>query len=269
MKKLVLLLTVIADIGVLAGHMQEMSREDAAEVIAFLEDFKDACNTQDAERVRSMASGAWSHLSRSIRGGEKIERIEVLGITTEGGTNVITKATLRGGRRGIYSQEVVFSLDKNGDSYEIKRISVPEIDKHNEEMTKGFEILKKLETAIHHGNMDEVKPLLTFGSSDRFEEELSSRGLFWIKYAVESGSPVSIKKAGIRREGSRLVASRIMALDAAGETNVAREVVFEGLKIDRAMPPKEAREEFLKRFSAEQESIRKQYEEGRLRRQRR
>lgn len=261
MKRIMVMLVLMANAGRFAAGMADMPQEEVSKVKAFLSDFRDACNSQDLERVKKIAGGIWSQLSHSIMRAEKLGEIEVLNITTEGETNVTTRTTIqRGEGRGTYSQEVVFTLSKDRDGYTIDRVSVPAVEQRNKEIWDGIKVLEKLDIAIRHRSMDEVRELLSFGLSEEFDAELSKRGLSWIRDAVEGGVAVSFAGSGVRRERSSLVGLRIMTLDAATATNVERKVVFSGMKIDRAAPPKETKEEFRRRFRAEQEAVRRQFE---------
>ena len=173
------------------------------------------------------------------------------------------------GKSRLY--EVLFTLKKNDGSYSIQNMVEPKVGKRNQEGREAFETVRKLVTAINAHDMGSARELLSFKDAADFEKELSSRGLVWIKEMIEN--KVTIPEGCIGagyEERNRLIGS-IDAPVVFGGANILRRFYFNDGKIDRAapaVPPRETKEEFLKRIAAEDRADREQREARRAAEQR-
>ena len=241
---------------------------EVAEINKFLRDFTNALNSNDADRIKRMSGGAWAHFSSKLECKEIVEGFEIISVLTDKVTNVVTRATVVDKKGRPYNVDVVFDLNKVEGGYSIDKMRLPESERLHEEFEAANQNFKNLIVAIKAKDIDKVKKALPFGDVADFDAELSARGLSWITDAVNSDVVIS-GGWGVRRSGKEGFVGHVEIPSMPGGTNVLHEVIFKGLRIDRAAPRRETKEEFLKRFRVEQESIRKQYKEDRLSRQRR
>lgn len=261
MKKTVLaVVAVISLIRVCAGGEQLDAPIDRAAIKNFFEEFSQAFNAKDAERVRKMSGKTWDEWADDINGEEKIREIDILDIATSGTTNVSTKFTVVYGDKKTCSTDVIFTMRKFDGLYFIDKMAVPEVDNMNFELDSAFVVLSRFTAAINEGEWNSVRQMLTFGDVKDFEAELSSRGLTWIKSIIEAGVRIPEgNNMSVQRDSGRMI-GYVEIPCGPGGTNVLHEVIFKGLKIDRAAPRRETYEEFCERIKAEQKADRKQYE---------
>ena len=204
-------------------------------ILSFFEDFKEAINAKDAERIKVLSGKTWKHWSRAINDGGVLESIEVLSINADSRTNVVTKCTVVDDGSSTNSMEVIFAMEKSKGVYSIAGMAVPEIDKSNLDFDAAHNVIRQLICAINRRNIDQVKELVSFGDAADFEDELSVRGLAWIKAAIQSGITCPGIGSGVSRVEKDLLVGRIYVPCGLGGTNVLRKVVFKGSKIDRAV----------------------------------
>lgn len=233
---------------------------DVAEIKKFFSDFTNVLNANDAERVKQMSGSAWAHFSKKMDCDEKVKGFEIVKLSTDKVTNVVTKATVVDTKGNPYNVEVVFDLKKVDGVYSIDKMRLPESERRHEEFETANQNFKKLIAAIKSKDIGKAKDAFTFGDVADFDAELTARGLSWIEDAANSDVVIS-GGWGVRRSGKEGFVGHVEIANEPGGTNVLHEVIFKGLKIDRAAPPKETYEEFCKRFEAKKEASRKQWEE--------
>ena len=135
-------------------------------------------------------------------------------------------------------------------------------------MDNGIGEIDKLIEAINKRDLDSVKGLVSFGDAADFETELSSRGLSWVKEAIDNRVKAPKYNLSTSREGKDIITGRLYVPCAPGGTNILRKVVFRDGKIDHAAPREETKEEFLRRFEKEKAERRRQYEKEEAERER-
>lgn len=237
-----------------------LHESEVAEVRTFFCDLIKAFNSKDVKSVKKMTGPVWDEWSDDINGEDKIGAIDILDIAIGGMTNVTTKFTVVGGNKKKRSTEVIFSMRKEAGKYSIMKMAVPAVDKLNLDFDSACDNFATLVGAIKAKDIGKVKEALPFGDAVDFDAELTARGLSWIMDAANSDVVIS-GGWGVRRSGKEGFVGHIEIAHEPGGTNVLHEVIFKGMKIDRAAPRKETYEEFCKRIAAEQESARKQYNE--------
>lgn len=263
-KRLLLLVLLIAGRQCVSDDCEGRFRpaEGIGAIRRFFEEFKEAFNAKDAERVRKKSGKTWEKWSENLKGNVKLDNIEIVGFESGAVSNVSAKVTfVENGETSLY--EVVFSLKKDDGFYSIQNMIEPKIEKRIQEFDVAVKANEVLIDAINARDMDAAKSVLSFEDAKNFEVELSSRGLMWIKSAIVNGVEVPLEDSGVGREGSDLLVGRVYVPCSPGGTNILERFIFKDGKIDRAAPRRETKEEFLKRFRAEQEAARKQYEEKR------
>ena len=237
------------------------SPDGADEIKSFFEEFREACNKKDVEKVKKLLGSNWDYWSCNIDNGIKFESIEVLDVVMDEAMKVsaIVSAVDRHGNRS--SPKMVFTLTKRDGTYSIEKIAVPEVEKRNQEFKAGRVVVQKLIAAINAQDMDAVRSAFAFGDVPAFETELTSRGLSWITNAVKNQIQVPRRGSGVSR-GNKMapLLGRVYVPSSSGGTNVLEQFYFKDGKIDRAAPRKETKEEFMKRFEAEKEKSRKERE---------
>ena len=239
---------------------------EQAVIKVFFNEFKKAFNAKDVERVKKMSGDTWSHWSKALNEG-KLESVEILDITTDKQTNVISKCVAVDSKNRSYPAEVVFTLKHEGGDYAIEKMRFPESERRSNELDNGMRTIDKLIEAINKRDLDSVKGLVSFGDAADFEAELSARGLSWIKEAVDNRVEAPKYNLSASREGKD-IAGRLYVPCAPGGTNILRKVVFRDGKIDHAAPREETKEEFLRRFEKENAEQRRQYENEKAERER-
>ena len=157
-------------------------------------------------------------------------------------TNVVTKITVGRDNNSPRSAEVVFAMNNVGGIYSIAQMTVPGIEKRNQELDDARRSLGQLVVAINGRSIEVVKGLVSFGGAVDFDAELSARGLSWIKEAIDNCVNAPKYNMSASREGRDSVIGRVYVPSVPGGTNVLRKVVFKGVKIDRAAPLEEARD---------------------------
>ena len=259
-----LFVVVVAMVGLFGladdAPANQLPESEVAEIKKFLNDFAKALNSNDASRIKKMSGGAWGHFRDKVNCKEKADGFDIVKISIDGVTNVITKAKVFDTKGNAYSVDVVFELKKVNGVYSIDKMCLPESERRRAEYDIADENFVKLISAIKKKDIGKVKEALPFGDAGDFDAELTARGLSWIKDAVNSDVTIS-GGWGVRRSGKEGFVGHVEIAHEPGGTNVLHEVIFKGLKIDRAAPPKETYEEFSKRFDAEQKAARKEFEE--------
>lgn len=252
-------LMVFAD----GAAMNQLPGSEVVAIKAFLREFADAVNSNDANRIKRMSGRAWKHFRDKIDCKEKTEGFDIVKISTDGVTNIITRAHVVDTNGKPYSVEVVFDLKKVDGVYSIDKMRLPESERRHEEFETADRNFEKLITAIKCKDIGKVKEALPFGGVADFDAELSARGLSWIMDAANSDVVIS-GGWGVRRSGKDGFVGHVEISSKLGGTNVLHEVIFKGLQIDRAVPRQETSEEFRKRTAAERAAARKQYREKRI-----
>ena len=252
-------LMVFAD----GAAMNQLPGSEVVAIKAFLREFADAVNSNDANRIKRMSGRAWKHFRDKIDCKEKTEGFDIVKISTDGVTNIITRAHVVDTNGKPYSVEVVFDLKKVDGVYSIDKMRLPESERRHEEFETANRNFEKLITAIKGKDVGKVKEALPFGDVADFDAELSARGLSWIRDAANSDVVIS-GGWGVRRSGKDGFVGHVEISSKLGGTNVLHEVIFKGLQIDRAVPRQETTEEFRKRTAAERAAARKQYREKRI-----
>ena len=237
-----------------------LHESEVAEIKHFLSDFANVLNSNDAKRIKQMSGSAWAHFSKRMDCDEKVDGFEIVKLSTDKVTNVVTKATVVDAKGNPLNVEVIFDLKNVDGVYSIDKMRLPESERLHEEFEAADQNFERLMLAIKDKDIGRVKEALPFGDVADFDAELSARGLSWIKDAVNSDA-IALGVWGVRRSGKDGFVGHVEISPEPGGTNVLHEVIFKGLKIDRAAPRKETYEEFCKRIAAEQESARKQYNE--------
>lgn len=250
---------------VLAGGAakNQLPGSEVVAIKAFLREFADAVNSNDANRIKRMSGRAWKHFRDKIDCKEKTKGFDIVKISTDGVTNIITRAHVVDTNGKPYSVEVVFDLKKVDGVYSIDKMRLPESERRHEEFETADRNFEKLITAIKGKDIGKVKEALPFGDVADFDAELSARGLSWIRDAANSDVVIS-GGWGVRRSGKDGFVGHVEISSKLGGTNVLHEVMFKGLQIDRAVPRQETTEEFRKRTAAERAAARKQYREKRI-----
>ena len=252
-------LMVLAD----GAAKNQLPGSEVVAIKAFLREFADAVNSNDANRIKRMSGRAWKHFRDKIDCKEKTEGFDIVKISTDGVTNIITRAHVVDTNGKPYSVEVVFDLKKVDGVYSIDKMRLPESERRHEEFETADRNFEKLITAIKGKDVGKVKEALPFGDVADFDAELSARGLSWIMDAANSDVVIS-GGWGVRRSGKDGFVGHVEISSKLGGTNVLHEVMFKGLQIDRAVPRQETTEEFRKRTAAERAAARKQYREKRI-----
>lgn len=252
-------LMVLAD----GAAKNQLPGSEVVAIKAFLREFADAVNSNDANRIKRMSGRAWKHFRDKIDCKEKTEGFDIVKISTDGVTNIITRAHVVDTNGKPYSVEVVFDLKKVDGVYSIDKMRLPESERRHEEFETADRNFEKLITAIKGKDVGKVKEALPFGGVADFDAELSARGLSWIMDAANSDVVIS-GGWGVRRSGKDGFVGHVEISSKLGGTNVLHEVIFKGLQIDRAVPRQETSEEFRKRTAAERAAARKQYREKRI-----
>ena len=266
-KTIVVACLVCAYYSAVAEHAQWLSEKESAAIKGFFEDFREAFNAKDVERVKKMSGNTWNHWSKAINEG-RFESVEILDITVGNQTNVIAKCVAVDSKNRTYPAEVVFTMKQEDGVYSIEKMRFPESERRSKELDKGMGAIEKLIEAINKRDLDSVKGLVSFGDADDFEAELSSRGLSWIKESIDNGVKAPKFNMSTSRDGRDTITGRLYVPCEPGGTNIKRKVVFKDGKIDRAAPREETKEEFLRRFEKENAERRRQFEKERAERER-
>lgn len=236
-----------------------LHESEVAEIKHFLSDFANVLNSNDAKRIKQMSGSAWAHFSKRMDCDEKVDGFEIVKLSTDKVTNVVTKATVVDAKGNPFNVEVIFDLKNVDGVYSIDKMRLPESERLHEELEAAYKNFRTFIEAINTKNIEKLKDTLTFGNVEDFDSELAARDLLWVTRVV--GNNLSVISDGFARTGIEEFWGNVIVLCDSGGTNVLHEVIFKGLKIDRAAPRKETYEEFCKRIAAEQESARKQYNE--------
>lgn len=245
-------LMVFAD----GAAMNQLPGSEVVAIKAFLREFADAVNSNDANRIKRMSGRAWKHFRDKIDCKEKTEGFDIVKISTDGVTNIITRAHVVDTKGKPYSVEVVFDLKKVDGVYSIDKMRLPESERRHEEFETADRNFEKLITAIKGKDIGKVKEALPFGDVADFDAELSARGLSWIMDAANSDVVIS-GGWGVRRSGKDGFVGHVEISSKLGGTNVLHEVMFKGLQIDHAAPPKLDRAERLRLIKERRAAARK------------
>lgn len=116
-----------------------LPKAEVAAIASFFEEFREACNKKDVEKVKKLLGSNWDYWSCNIDNGIKFESIEVLDVVMDEAMKVsaIVSAVDRHGNRS--SPKMVFTLTKRDEAYFIETIAVPEVEKRNAEQKKHAE----------------------------------------------------------------------------------------------------------------------------------
>lgn len=237
-----------------------LPEEEVSAIKAFFRGFAEALNSKDVERVKRMSGGAWGHFSERIDCQEKILDMEVLDVITDKQTNVVTKTTVGSDKGRPRSAEVIFTMKKGDGGYSIEKMAVSEVNKRNQILDDARCVLGRLAAAINGRNLDEAKNLVSFDNAADFEAELSSRGLSWIKEAIDNCVKAPMFNMSASRDGQDTITGRIYVPCALDGSNILRMVVFKDGKIDCAAPREETKDELDRRNKAKSEERRRQGE---------
>lgn len=237
-----------------------LPEEEVSAIKAFFRGFAEALNSKDVERVKRMSGGTWGHFSERIDCQEKILDMEVLDVITDKQTNVVTKTTVGSDKGRPRSAEVIFTMKKGDGGYSIEKMAVSEVNKRNQILDDARCVLGRLAAAINGRNLDEAKNLVSFDNAADFEAELSSRGLSWIKEAIDNCVKAPMFNMSASRDGQDTITGRIYVPCALDGSNILRMVVFKDGKIDCAAPREETKDELDRRNKAKSEERRRQGE---------
>lgn len=226
---------------------------------AFFSGFIKAVNSKEIELVKKMSGKSWPHWSKLINKG-RLESVEILDIVADRQTNVVAKCVATDARRRCYPAEVVFTMRKEDGVYSIEAIRFPNHERQQREFDKAHEDVEQLVVAMNNRDLCAVKGLVSFGDVADFESELSTRGLSWVKSAIDAGTEIPIAGSGVSRAGNDNLIGRIYVPCANGGTNVLRTIVFKNGKIDRAAPREESLDEIQKRYEEEKTEEQRQSE---------
>ena len=113
-------------------------------------------------------------------------------------------------------------------------------EKRNCNLREAFKTVKELANAIAAHDMEDVRGLLSIEDSKGLENELSSRGLAWIKEMIDNKVAIPVGGIGANyTENDRLI-GWVNAPHVPGGTNVLERFYFKDGKIDRGLPVREA-----------------------------
>lgn len=238
-----------------------ISKDDKAAIEFFFKEFVNSFNSKDVERVRKMSGKTWEKWLGNMKNDVKLKSIVVRNVSRDRMISVTTQASAIDMNGRTRLDEVVFTLRKYDGDYAIEDMIVPEVDKRNKELRAAAGVVEKLILAINAQDMEAVKAILSFGDVPGFETELSPRGLSWITNAVQNQIKVPRRGSGVSRGNRRSpLQGRVCVPSSTGGTNILEQFYFKDGKIDRAVPRRETKEEFLKRVAAENAAARKQWE---------
>ena len=131
----------------------------------------------------------------------------------------------------------------NGDGF-LGLLSKPERDevlRSVDELNKSLADLESLRliSAINRGDVRGLRRVLSIDGQTDLVEELSGRGLLWVKEAMDKGVRINQVRMKIRRNASGCFIGSVPVQCAPGGTNVVRYVTFKDGKIGRAASEEE------------------------------
>ena len=123
-KFIVVMVAVVAGLGCFGDDVKgRFPEEDVVMIKAFFEEFKEALNSNDVERVRRLSGGAWGHFSTRINCGDIVEEIDIIDVSM---SNVVTKTSVRDVNGDLRRAEVVFIMKKVDGLYTVEKMLLPE-----------------------------------------------------------------------------------------------------------------------------------------------
>lgn len=233
--------------------------DEKTAIKTFFSDFKDAVNSKNIEIVKKMSGESWPHWSKVIDRG-RLESIEIMEFGADMLTNVVTKCIAVDSNNRYYPAVVVFTIRKADGVYSISKVRFPEHERRHQEFVNAQKTVKHLVLAMNNHDLSAVKGLVTFGDAADFEDELTSRGLLWIKDALDSGISVPLAGSGVSREENDAIIGRIYVPITPAGTNILRKVVFKDGKIDCFASREERADEIHKRVCKESPEEKCQYD---------
>lgn len=198
-----------------------------------LNGFITAYNTKDADRISKMSGKVSGRILRWVKGDEKIVGIEIENLSTGEIARVDTKVTLSKGTNMLSSVNVIYKMRKVSGTYSIEDVSLPESDKQNQELVDAYVTMQNFVAAINERKLDAVRCLTSFSDTGNFEMELTSRGLTWIKEAMEAESKISAKGVSVYRGRNGVLVGEMKVPDKLTGTNMVYRLGFKADKIDR------------------------------------
>jgi len=253
-----------------AGDPQYLASELVV-VKTFFEEFKNAFNSKDIERVRKMSGNSSKRWLRWMQGKEKLGEVGINSWFTniEQKVTVSAKVNVSGSDKGPYAFDAVFTLRKDRGIYSIEDMALPKSENLNQEFDKAVAVGKRLIVAINDRDLNAAKETVSFGNAADFESELAIRGLSWIKNAIDHRVTIPEESMIMSRDGKEMLVGRVKVPCAPDGTNILRKVIFMAGKIDRAAPREGTKEEFLRRFEKEKAEARLRLEKEDAERERR
>lgn len=215
---------------------QLLPKDEVAELSCFFEKLTSAFNSKDVEWLKSKTGKSGRLWLLWLNGGEKLGKVEIAECSTRGVTNVTAKVGVVGGARGARSFDAVFTMRKLDGEYSIEDMSLPESDRLNRDFDASVDASKKLIAAINEGDLSKVQELILCEGAAELETELSERGLNWIKEAIDNRVTIPDTRMRVRRVGNKKLVGSVLVPCAPNGTNVLRQVLFKGSKIDREEP---------------------------------
>ena len=106
--------------------------------------------------------------------------------------------------------------------------------------------------------------MVSFEDAENFAKELESRGLRWIKDAIDGRNVISKNSVEVSRSGNGVLIGRFHVPNADGSENILRKIVFKDGKIDCAAPRGESPEERRRRAEENLKERLREMEEERL-----
>ena len=267
MKQLATLLIFILNVSLsvrLASEVvqQHLPSSDESEIKSFFCKLRESCNAKDVEEVKRLAGESWRTWVESVNGEERIDSIEVVSISYVNTTNVITRITVLKKSGVSQTEEVWFKLSKTDAGYIVEQMEIPRVAKREIEMKNALDKLRILINAINGHDIALIKSIVSFDDAPQFDNELSARGLWWIKDVIAADVKVPTSGCSVRRkETDDIVGIIQVPCRSEGTSNCTYRVLFEGDKIDRAEPAVDPVSEAMKKFyewkKASRESRRK------------
>ena len=245
-----------------AGDPQYLASELVV-VKTFFEEFKNAFNSKDIERVRKMSGNSSKRWLRWMQGKEKLGEVGINSWFTniEQKVTVSAKVNVSGGDKGPYAFDAVFTLRKDRGIYSIEDMALPKSDNLNQEFDKAVAVGKRLIVAINDRDLNAAKETVSFGNAADFESELAIRGLSWIKNAIDHRVTIPEESMIMSRDGKEMLVGRVKVPCAPDGTNILQKVIFMAGKIDRAAPRDETGVELAKRLEVKRADRLRQFKE--------
>lgn len=201
----------------------------------FFDDFVNAYNNHDIERVKLLAGKTAPHWIRWIKGPERMGEVKIVECTTNGTLNVTAKMSVLGGKDELRTFDAVFKMRMIDGSYCIEEMSLPESDGKNLQMIASARTSERLIKCINNGDLIGVKGVLEYDDNADFEIELANRGLIWIKQAIDDRVKILSKGMAIQRMANGELEGCVSVPCAPNGTNIIRKVIIDGEKVCRGV----------------------------------